>query len=132
MMISVISGACFLIKPAAGCHIDLAAYDRLDTGFPCSPVEVNNPIHYTMIGNGNRFMPPFSGTGNDIFYIRNPIHFTHFGMAMKLHAFHRCQIHPFRPKGLALHDSPDRCNTDIIIKPIQNSHAFNHDKLSIS
>ena len=49
-------------------------------------VGVRERLHVAVIGNGNRFMPPFHRTLYDVFYIGYAVHIAHFGMAVQFYA----------------------------------------------
>jgi hypothetical protein len=60
-----------LAETAAGSYVSLAADNRFYTGLFGSPVELDGPVHYTVVGKSQRIHSQFFGAGDQL---GNPAH----------------------------------------------------------
>ena len=51
MVIPVLAAGKLLVKAGIGRHIDLAAQNRLDSGFSCRAVKINDTVHNAVVGD---------------------------------------------------------------------------------
>ena len=77
-------------------HICLAAENHLEVlvlePTPCVH-RIRKCLCDTVVGDGDRRMPPFVGTLHQLGTGRDSIHLRHIGMAMQLHTLYRCVVH---------------------------------------
>ena len=81
-------------------------------------------LYYSMVCDRDGRMAPFVGAFYQNACIRNPIHITHFRMAVQLYSLFRTVIHP---AGGKITDLPDTCkgtDGDLMVKLVDRSHTF--------
>ena len=88
MVIPIISAGQLFVKPGIGSHINLTAYDRLDPGLLGGPVEVDNPIHNAMVGDGRTVHPQLFYPLHIFLYLIRPVQKTVLRMDVKM-----CKCH---------------------------------------
>ena len=74
-------------------QICLHTIDDLELIIYCM-VGIRKGLHITMVCDGYSLVSPFHGTLYDVLDIRDTIHITHLGMAVKLHTLVRAVVHP--------------------------------------
>ena len=81
-------------------------------------------LYHSMVCDRDGRMSPFVGAFYQNACIRNPIHITHFRMAVQLYSLFRTVIHP---AGGKITDFPDTCkgtDGDLMIELIDGGHTF--------
>ena len=73
-------------------------------------VGIRESLHHSVVSNGNGLVPPVMSAFYDGFYIRYPIHITHFCMTVKLHPLFRRSVLPGNGKIRYLSDSCNRAD----------------------
>ena len=82
MVITVIATSHFPVKTGTRSHINLTSEDRIDPGFSCSPVKINDTIHNAMISDRRAVHTQFFHSGHILFDLIGAIQKTVFCMDM--------------------------------------------------
>ena len=85
-------------------------------------------LHYPMVGDGNRFMPPVMSPLYNIQHIRNPVHITHLGMTVKLHPLFGTYVLSAHRKIRDFLNSCNRSDGQLIVEPVNIGHPSDFQK----
>ena len=81
-------------------------------------------LNNTVISDGDTWHAPFVGLLYNVFYLRNTIHITHLGMAVKFNTLYISSIYSFTCKVRYLLDSYNRLDRQLMVKLIHSCYTF--------
>ena len=97
-----------------------------NTSAPCVETVVcfREGLHYAVIRDGDRLVPPLVRPLHQGFCVGNAVHIAHFRMTVKLHSLLRAGVHSGRCEIRDFFDPGHRSHCQLAVKTVNRCHAF--------